>query len=234
MVALRGGVAAALALNLALGWFVIHPPGGSFSDLSERIAAARRQTTLSEQNVANLRRALKRGLAARGDGEDFLKEYFLPRRYAYSQLEIDLAAAAQAAQIKARERSFSYEAIEGSDTLGMVTVLANYEGSYAQLIRLMGEMDRARRLVIVESLQAQPQQGGATLAISMRLNAFFRTEGPQDGLDFKPLAPRSAPLPAAKPASVLAAVAMPDVGRRAVRPVPAHSEAFKARHGGAR
>jgi hypothetical protein len=44
----------------------------------------------------------------------------------------------------------------------------------------MNQIDRAKRLIILESLTAQPVQGSQVLAITMKLDAFFRFDGPED------------------------------------------------------
>jgi hypothetical protein len=56
----------------------------------------------------------------------------------------------------------------------MVSITAGYEGSYADLLHFLRELDKANRLVIIESLAASPQQGTGVLNISLRLNTFIR------------------------------------------------------------
>ena len=165
-----------LGLNLLLVWFVFHPPGGSFEDLESRIVTTRQQIVARQQAILRLARAQDKTETARSAGDAFLSQYFLPRQHAYSQIEIDLAQAAKSGGIRAKDRTFNYEQVEGSDTLGMLTVSANFEGTYADLIQFVNQVDRAPRLLILESLTAQPVQGSPTLAISMKLDAFFRFE----------------------------------------------------------
>jgi Tfp pilus assembly protein PilO len=169
-----------LALNVAGAWFVFHPPGGSFEDLEGQIVATRQQIAARQLSIERLHRTGNKTEQAKLAGEQFLNQYFLPRRHAYSLLEIELGAAAKTAGIHAKDRTFSYEPVEGSDTLGMLSITASFEGTYADLITFVNQMDRAQRLIILESLQAQPIQGTQVLAITMKLDAFFRFDGPQD------------------------------------------------------
>jgi Tfp pilus assembly protein PilO len=169
-----------LAANVAAAWFVFHPPGGSLEDLQSQIATTRLQIVARQKSIERLNRTSDKTAQAKLAGEQFLDQYFLPRRHAYSLLEIELGSAAKAANLRVKERTFSYEPVEGSDTLGMLTITANFEATYADLISFVNQVDRAKRLIIMESLNAQPVQGSQVLAINMKLDAFFRFEGPED------------------------------------------------------
>ena len=178
--AVRIAIGTLVAANLAAAWFVFNPPGGSLEDLESQIVATRLQIMARQSSIARLHRSIDKTDQARLAGDAFLSQYFLPRRHAYSRLEVELSEAATAAGIKDKGRSYSYEQVEGSDTLGMLTITANYEGTYADLILFLNRIDRAKRLLILESLQAQPLQGTPLLAMNMKLNAFFRFDGPQN------------------------------------------------------
>jgi Tfp pilus assembly protein PilO len=178
--AVRLALGVLLAANLAAAWFVFHPPGGSVESLEQEIASTRRQLAARQQAVARLKAQAEKALAAREEGERFLRQYFLPRQHAYSLLEIELANAARRSGVRQKERTVSFEPIEGSQTLGTLVINANFEGTYADLIELLSAIDRSKRLLILEQLQAAPQQTGGTLAMTLKLNAFIRMEGPQE------------------------------------------------------
>ncbi|MGJ5815194.1 hypothetical protein [Paludibaculum fermentans] len=168
-----------LAANLVAAWFVFQTPGGTLEQLDADLAAKRKQLIGRQQSLERLKKLLTKATQARDAGDTFLGSFFLPRRNAYSMLEVDLALAAHSAGIRAKERSYNYEPIEGSDTLGMLNINASFEGTYADLIELVNAIDRSKRLLIIEQLQAQPQQGTNTLGIVVKLNAFFRMDGPE-------------------------------------------------------
>jgi Tfp pilus assembly protein PilO len=184
-----------LAANVAAAWFVFHPPGGSLEDLQTQIGVTRLQIVARQQSIERLHRTSDKTEKAKLAGEQFLDQYFLPRRHAYSLLEIALDAAAKAANIHSKDRTFSYEPVEGSDSLGMLTITANFEGTYADLITFVNQIDRAQRLIILESLNAQPVQGTQVLAITMKLDVFFRFEGPEDEALAKAEAETAMPVP---------------------------------------
>jgi len=68
------------------------------------------------------------------------------------------------------------EAIEGSDTLRMMTVTAGLDGSYDNLVKFLNLLDKSSKFVIIESLGAAPQQTGNLLSITIKLDAFVREE----------------------------------------------------------
>lgn len=212
-----------LAANLAAAWFAFHTPGGTAEDLERELVEKRRQLIARRQAVERLKQQAARTEAARESGDAFLREYFLPRQHAYSLLEIELANAARRSGVRPRERNISFEPVEGSDTLGVLNINANFEGTYADLIELLYALDRSRRMLILEQLQASPQQSGATLAMTLKLNAFIRMEGPQEAEEPELLSaapgpavtPVAAPAaaPPVKPASTPPAAASPQVDR---------------------
>ena len=172
--AARLGLGVLLTLNLVAAWFVYSPLGGSAEVMETRVSDLRRQ-------VAQKQAVLLRGkqLAAKVDkgrtqGDEFLSKYFLSRPTTYSTLVGELNQLAKAAGVRPKEQAFNEEEVEGSDELGMVSITAGYEGSYADLLHLLRELDKANRLVIIETLAASPQQGSGVLNISLRLNTFIR------------------------------------------------------------
>ena len=56
--------------------------------------------------------------------------------------------------------------IEGSDDLDMMTISVNFEGSSAQLVKLVNLIDRSPRFLIIASPQAAPQPKGDILTWS--------------------------------------------------------------------
>lgn len=165
-----------LALNLIALGLVLFPPGGSADDqerelatLQSQVAQKRALLDRSRLNVAAIEKA-------RGEGDHFMEEYFLARRTADSALLSELTEAASKAQIKERDRAQTTEFIEGSDSLSMMTITANYEGTYRNLLTFISELDHSSKLLIIESMSAAPQQGSNILTVSMKIDAFIRDE----------------------------------------------------------
>jgi len=110
-------------------------------------------------------------------GDEFLSDYFLARRTAYSTLLSELVDAAEKSKIKPKEHAYSTEPVEGSDSLSMMTITANYEGSYENLMHFVHQIDQSPRLLIIEGLNAAPQQGSGVLNVSMKIETFVREDG---------------------------------------------------------
>lgn len=189
-VAVRLVLGVLLLANLIAAYFVFRTPGGSAEELAQQAVTLQAEIGQRRTDLARMKANALKVAKAREAGDDFLQGHFLGRRNAYSTLVIELESAAKAAGVKAREQAFNFEPIEGSDTIGLLTVNAGYEGTYADLIEFVNRIDRAKKmLIIMETLQAQPQQGSQTLLITMKMITFVR----EDGSDV--------PLPVANPAA---------------------------------
>jgi Tfp pilus assembly protein PilO len=170
----RVGLGVLLALNLVAGWFVYSPLGGSAEEMENRLLDLRRQVSTKQAVLQRSKDLAAKVDKGRKQGDEFLGKYFLSRPTTYSTLVGELNQLAKAAGVKPKEQAFNEEEVEGSDELGMVSITAGYEGSYADLLHFLREIDKANRLVIIESLAASPQQGSGMLNISLRLNTFIR------------------------------------------------------------
>jgi len=174
---LRVALAVLLLATIAAAWIVMYPPGGSADDLQRQLAGLESQTAARRALLASTRQHVSAVELGRAEGDKFLNEYFLARRTAYSTLLSELVDAADRAKIKPKEHAYATEPIEGSDSLSMMSISANYEGTYANLIRFVHEIDRSPRLLIIEALNAAPEQSGGNLNISMKIDTFVRDDG---------------------------------------------------------
>lgn len=167
-----------LAANLIAALFAFRPWAETPLQLEQRLVNLRQQQIQARSRIGQLRILTTKSEKARKEGEQFLGKYFLGRRTAASTLVSELTNMAKDSGIKPKEHSFAFEVVEGSDTLAMMTITANYEGTYADLIKYVNRIDRSLRFFIVESLAATPQQGGqGVLNINMKVNVFVREDG---------------------------------------------------------
>ena len=205
-----------LAANLVAGWMVWRPVGGSPEELRAEVSAARKQLAERRILLKGTREIGAKASVAKSEGDRFLDNYFLARRTTYSTVEAELNASSGASGITLRDHAYNAEPIEGSDDLSMLTVTANFEGTYDQLIHMVNLLDRSKLLLIIDSLQATPQQGSPKLLINMKLNAFVR-----EGDSGKPVAGGGAAdfVPTAGP--LQSAPATPAVPAPAPKPAPA-------------
>ena len=171
----RASLGVLLAANLVAAGMLLYPPGGSADDLQRELAALQTQVVAKRALIEKVRQHAAAVEMGRAEGDQFLSDYFLPRRSAPEMLLSELDTAAKGS-VRERERSVSLEPVEGSDSLFMMTITANYEGTYADLLHFVHEIDKAKRLLIIESLNAAPQAGSKTLSVSMKLETFVRED----------------------------------------------------------
>ena len=163
--------------NLVAGALILFPPGGSADEVEQQLASLRLQVASRRMQLARTREHVAAVEKGRAEGDRFLSDSFLARRTAYATLLTELLAAADQSKIKPKEHAYSTDPIEGSDTLSRMIITANFEGTYANLMRFVHEIDRSRRMLIIESMNAAPQQGSGTLSINMKMDAFVREDG---------------------------------------------------------
>jgi Tfp pilus assembly protein PilO len=166
-----------LVLNLAAAAAVFKPWGGS----EEQVQSERRQLRLEVQErratVERLRGVVQTVEKTRAQADRFFEQYFLDRQSAFSTVLAELNAMAEKAGVRATgDNSNTFEPIEGSDNLAMMTVNGSYQGTYADLIEFVNAIDRSPRFLTIDRLQASPAQAPGTLSITMRLNVFVRGE----------------------------------------------------------
>jgi Tfp pilus assembly protein PilO len=174
--AMKAAAAALVLGNLVAAFFVLQPLGGSAEDLENELAMLRTQVQRQQASLVNVRRLAQKIETARSDQEKFVASYFLDRRTASSTILTEIGVAAKTTGLQPKEHSFVFEPVEGSDIYSMMTISANYEGSYGDLIEFVNFIDRSPRFLIIENITAAPQQQAGMLAARFKINAFVREE----------------------------------------------------------
>ena len=166
-----------IAANLVAGYFVLRPLGGSPEELRQQVVEMRTAIRQQQGTVDRTRIMAGKIEIGRGEGDKFMSKYFLPRRSAYSIVMAELNDLANQAKVTAKESANSIEPVDGSDVLDMMQITANYEATYGDLVRFVNMIDKADRLLVMESLNATPQQGGGKLNVLMKLDTFVIEDG---------------------------------------------------------
>lgn len=172
----RAALGVLLAADLIVAAVLFKPWAGTAEDLERQVVSLRQQVRERQAALEKLRHVVRNLQSARLAGDEFLGKYFLDRRTASSAIVSELLTTAERAGVKQREANYLFEPVEGSDSISMMTVTANYEGTFADLMHFLNLLDRSPRFLILDSLQAAPQQSGMLLNINMKLNCFVRGE----------------------------------------------------------
>lgn len=175
-------IAILVVLNLGAIYFYFAPPGGSRRQLTEQDASIRRESGVRLE-AANRLKVISQKVQLGGEQTSrFAKQYFIPNRMAFSVLVGELLRMSSAAGLHEGQRAYSQEPIEGTDNLNLLTINANYSGSYDQLMNFLNQVDRSDQLLILDTLSATPmQQGSGTLNVTMRFLAVLKEDGTQLG-----------------------------------------------------
>ncbi len=173
----RVSMAVLLVANLVMAYFVFYPVGGTSEEMEEKRQAL--VTQLRSKRVAFDRSKLISTKVEKGqtDGDQFLGNYFLDRRTTYSTVVSELALMAKNSGVRAKEQAMNEEPIEGSESLSMLTITGNYEGTYPDLLKFVNQIDRYPRLLIIEQLTASPQAQTGLLSVSIKVNTFIQDSG---------------------------------------------------------
>jgi len=165
-----------LIANLVAAAAVFRPWGGSAEQLQQQLAQLYRDQQQRQAAVERLRTLVGTVEKTRTDVDRFFDRYFLDSQTVYSTVLSELNGLAEKAGVKAKDHTFNAEPIEGSDTLGMMTITGYYEGNYADLLLFVNAIDRSPRFLTIDRLQATPLQTQGTLNVNLRLNVFVRGE----------------------------------------------------------
>jgi len=173
--ALRIVLGTLVLLNLVAAGLLVFPPGGSPEQMQTQLQSLQMEILKGKSQLQRTRTIAGKVDRGRNEGDQFMDQYFLNSASTYSTIVSELVNAAKRANIKFKEHSYITEPIEGSEDLTMMSITGAYEGSYADLLHYINEIDRTKRLLIIENLTAQPQQGtGGVLGVSIRFDTFVK------------------------------------------------------------
>jgi len=118
--------AGCLAANLiAVGLLLVPHRAGHPKNSKRQYGASLRSQLHTQQRCLSERASTSAQFeTGRGEGDQFLSEYFLPDRSAFQALLTELDSAASKNENRPREHAYSTEPVEGSDSLNMMTITA--------------------------------------------------------------------------------------------------------------
>jgi Tfp pilus assembly protein PilO len=172
--AVLGGL---LLANLIAAIFVFKPFGGSAADLDAELASLQRRVIADQAAMQRMRVLVTKMDTARDATDQFMQTYFMDRRTASSSIISELNRAAKESGIRNKGEAFVFEGLDGSDTISMMTITANYEGTYGDLLQFVNRLDKSPRFLILAQLAAAPQPNTNLLAVAIKANTFVNDRG---------------------------------------------------------
>lgn len=164
-------------LNLVGIYLLIAPPGGTQSELEAQSQQLRQDILAARDRSTRLKKVSGQVQTGSSEATAFEAKYILPRRTAYERLITELQRITKVSGMEARDAVYTEEPIEGTADLTMLSSSANYEGSYQDLRKFLLQLDHSPVLVMLENLQASPEQKGNRISASMRFQTIVREEG---------------------------------------------------------
>jgi len=171
---LQVAAATLLLLNLIALYFFFVPPGGSRRELATQSAQMQRQVLGSRFAAQRLETVSGKVQLAGIQTTTFEGKYFLAGRDAYRTMFSNLEQLTQEAGIQQRDGVFTEEPIEGSKDLTLLSLSINLDGTYADLMHFLYAVDHAPSLLILDSLNAAPQQGTERLNLAVKFLTIMR------------------------------------------------------------
>jgi Tfp pilus assembly protein PilO len=206
-VGMRALLGVLLVANLVAAVVAFKPFGGGADDLRRERNDLQLQLAQLQKQVAKNKKLVEKVETARTQGDQFLARYFTKRRVLTSTIQGELVQIAKEAGITYQPTTWTQEVIEGSDTLEMWTINAGCQGTYAALSKFVNLVDKSPRFLIIESLNAVPQQTGQILNVTIKVDTFVKEQGigetDQEVTDSEPATPAVPPAaPTAGPTAV--------------------------------
>ena len=162
-----------LVANLAALFLYLDPPGGSRQELLAESQQVRNQIAATEVSSRRLQNVAGKVQTGALEARDFEAEYFLPKRVAYDSVISEIQRLAAASGLQEGEAVYSEEPVEGSTDLTVLNITGNFQGKYGSLMQFLYEADRSPMLLMLDTLQASPQQRGGMIDASIRFQEIF-------------------------------------------------------------
>jgi Tfp pilus assembly protein PilO len=165
---------ALLLLNAVAVYFYFFPPGGTEQELTATVRELKARIRVAETSSKRLETVAGKVQLASTQTEAFAGKYFLPRRAAYKEVVTEVQRMTHEANIAEKEGTFAEEPVEGSNDLTLVTFSVSLEGTFADLMRFVYQVDHSPKLLILDSLGAAPIQSTGRLNLTLKLLTIIR------------------------------------------------------------
>lgn len=170
-------------INVVALYLYFLPPGGSRQDLLAESEGIRHEIVAAQAKAVRLKTTSGKVQTGSSQSSDFETKYMLPERLAYGIVITEIQRMVKESGLMERDAVYSKEPIEGTPDLTLLTSAANYEGKYENLKKFLYELDHSPLLIMVDTIQAAPQQKGDQINTNIRFQTVIRDDagGPMRG-----------------------------------------------------
>ena len=159
------------ALDVVAVGFLLSPFGRSRSVRELEYADARRELQMKIRDAVPLRGMDKKLDVARQEIADFYRERFPSQ---YSAVSSELGKVAGETGVRVSQISYDPKPAEVPN-LQQVSINANLDGDYLQVVKFINALERDRMFFIVDSLTLAQEQGGM-VRLQLKLETYLRSE----------------------------------------------------------
>jgi Tfp pilus assembly protein PilO len=174
---LQTAAIALAVLNAAALFFYIDPPGGSRKQLLAQQSEMHEQTIVARAKALRLKRVSEKVQLGSTQSSSFESKYFLPKRAAYQDVIGEIQRMGSASGLQEREAAFTEEPIDGAPDLELLNVVAAFQGTYDNLMHFFLEADHSPMLLMIDAVQAAPQQRSAQINTTIRFQIILHEDG---------------------------------------------------------
>jgi len=171
---LQTAAAVLLGLNCVALFLYLWPPGGSRAALTADSQQIRMEIAAAKAQTARLKTISEKVQIGSEQSGDFENKYFLAKRTSYEAVIEEIQRMVKEAGLQERDAVFSEEPIEGTSDLSLLNATASYEGTYESLMHFVNLADHSPMLLMLDNLQAAPQQRNGQINTSIRFQAIIR------------------------------------------------------------
>jgi hypothetical protein len=165
-----------LAANGVALFLYLFPPGGSQAELADQRDQLRLQIRAARTTTTRLHNVSGKVETGSAQAAAFEAQHFLSERLAYAAIITEIQRMAKASGVEEREAVYSKEPIEGSDDLSLLNAGARFQGSYENLMRFLNEADKSPMLLMLDTVQATPQQKSGQIDAEIRFQAVIHDD----------------------------------------------------------
>ena len=173
-----------LVANLAMAVVAFKPFGGSADDLREDALRLSKQLGKLKAAVEETRQHVAKIDIARTQGNEFLAKYIMNRRESSAIMLDEMTKAATEAGVRAGPVTYSPDEVEGSNSMQWLAYTASFDGTYANIAKLVNTIDKSGRFLIIDQMNvnapqqqnAQQQAQGQIVNVQLKLLTLVRED----------------------------------------------------------